>query len=185
MHYVGFWRRVLAYIIDGILINVALFVLHIVTGGAIYQSATYGSQYDGGVGFEVNLTALGTIVTVLGGWLYFALMESSASQATVGKMAIGARVTDLYGNRISFARATGRYFAKILSAMILLIGYIMVAFTARKQGLHDMIAGTLVMNRSAVPAQAQGPAAYAPPPPPPPPGGSHQPPSGRDSNLRR
>jgi uncharacterized RDD family membrane protein YckC len=76
--------------------------------------------------------------------LYFAIMESSSIQATVGKLAVGVVVTDLNGERISFLRATGRYFAKILSAMILMIGYIMVGFTERKQGLHDMIASTLV-----------------------------------------
>jgi uncharacterized RDD family membrane protein YckC len=59
-------------------------------------------------------------------------------------MALSMKVTDLQGNRISFARATGRHFAKYISAMILLIGYIMAGFTERKQALHDMIAGTLV-----------------------------------------
>ena len=87
-------------------------------------------------------------------WLYFALMESSKNQATLGKMALGLRVTDLNGNRISFGKATGRYFGKILSSMTLLIGYIMAAFTAKKQALHDFVAGTLVLSKqSVVPAQ--------------------------------
>jgi uncharacterized RDD family membrane protein YckC len=60
-------------------------------------------------------------------------------------MAIGIKVTDLNGNRISFGRATGRYFAKILSGMILMIGYIMAGFTEKKQALHDMIASCLVV----------------------------------------
>jgi len=77
-------------------------------------------------------------------WIYEAAMESSSKQATLGKMALGLKVTDEQGGRISFARATGRYFAKIISGMILFIGYIMAGFTARKQALHDMIAGTLV-----------------------------------------
>jgi uncharacterized RDD family membrane protein YckC len=72
-------------------------------------------------------------------------MESSSKQATLGKMALALKVTDLQGRRISFARATGRHFAKIISGMILLIGYIMAGFTERKQALHDMIAGTLVI----------------------------------------
>jgi uncharacterized RDD family membrane protein YckC len=189
MPYVGFWRRVLAYLIDAVLINVVLVVLHVATGGMIYETATMGATQDG-VGFQFNTSPLGTIIAFLGGWLYFALMESSARQATLGKMAIGAKVTDLQGQRIGFARATGRYFAKILSAVILLIGYIMVGLTKRKQGLHDMIAGTLVLNRDAVPAQAHGPAAAPPawpqqPPPPPPPPSGHQPPSGRDPDFRR
>jgi uncharacterized RDD family membrane protein YckC len=71
-------------------------------------------------------------------------MESSSYQATLGKMVCGMKVTDLSGNRISFERATGRHFAKYLSGLILCIGYIMVGFTERKQGLHDLLAGTLV-----------------------------------------
>ena len=88
------------------------------------------------------------------GWLYSALMESSANQGTLGKMALGLRVTDLEGRRISFGKATGRYFAKFLSGMTLSIGYIMAAFTAKKQALHDFVAGTLVLSKqSAVSAQ--------------------------------
>ena len=80
------------------------------------------------------------------GVLYFALCESSAWQGTLGKLALGIRVTDLQGKRISFPRALGRYFAKILSAIILGIGFLMVAWIQRKQGLHDMICDTLVLN---------------------------------------
>jgi uncharacterized RDD family membrane protein YckC len=78
-------------------------------------------------------------------WLYFALLESSERGATVGKMAMGLRVVTSDGQRLSFMNATGRYFAKILSAIILFIGFIMVAFADKKRGLHDMIAGTLVI----------------------------------------
>jgi len=77
-------------------------------------------------------------------WFYFAGLESMAG-ATLGKMVLGLSVTDEQGNNISFLRATGRYFAKIISALILCIGYIMVAWDGRKQGLHDKIAGTLVV----------------------------------------
>jgi len=89
------------------------------------------------------LTLAGYIVP----WLYFALMEASAKQATLGKLALGIKVTDEAGNRVSFGRATGRFFSKILSGMILCIGYIMIAFTKKKQGLHDILAGTLVVKR--------------------------------------
>jgi uncharacterized RDD family membrane protein YckC len=98
-------------------------------------------------GFGIHLVrgiVLRTLYFVVG-WSYEAGMESSVKQATLGKMAMGLKVTDEQGNRISFARATGRHFAKIISGMILLIGYIMAGFTARKQALHDMIAGTLVI----------------------------------------
>ena len=85
--------------------------------------------------------------TILVQWLYYALMESSPKQGTLGKMAIGLKVTDLSGNRISFGRATGRYFGRILSGLILDIGFLMIVFTAKKQGLHDIIAGTLVVKK--------------------------------------
>lgn len=85
------------------------------------------------------------VIGLIIGIAYFVGFESSAYQATPGKMALGLIVTDSDGRRISPMRAVGRYFAKILSAMILLIGFIMVAFTERKQGLHDMIASTLVV----------------------------------------
>lgn len=78
-------------------------------------------------------------------WLYFAIMESSTHQGTLGKIALGIKVTDIQGNRISFARATGRYFGKILSGLVLMIGFIMAGFTEKKQALHDILADCLVI----------------------------------------
>ena len=86
------------------------------------------------------------IRTVLN-WLYYALLESSAWQATLGKKALGLEVTDMQGLRIRFGRATGRFFAKIISSIILFMGFIMAGFTEKKQALHDMIAGTLVIRK--------------------------------------
>ena len=142
VQYGGFWWRVLAYFIDYIILNVALSLIGMMLGiGIGMQTMMMGGTSD----FATGASALlGGLVGFVISWLYFAVMESSTKQASVGKMAVGLVVTDERGNRISFARATGRYFAKILSAMILLIGFIMVAFTQRKQGLHDMIASTLV-----------------------------------------
>jgi uncharacterized RDD family membrane protein YckC len=74
-------------------------------------------------------------------------MESSTSQATIGKMLMGIKVTDMNGHRISFARASGRFFGKALSKLIVYIGFIMAAFTEKKQGLHDILAKTLVINK--------------------------------------
>jgi uncharacterized RDD family membrane protein YckC len=85
------------------------------------------------------------LVALVATWLYFALMESSPRGATVGKMVMGLRVVDEQGNRLSFLRATGRFFAKYISAIILMIGFLMAAFTDRKRALHDIIAGTLVV----------------------------------------
>jgi uncharacterized RDD family membrane protein YckC len=121
--YAGFWKRLAAFIIDYLIIGAATFALIFVSMGFLYPAA------------------------IVAGWLYFALMESSEKQATLGKMALGIIVTDMEGERISFGRATGRYFGKILSAIILYIGHIMIAFTEKKQGLHDMLANTLVVNK--------------------------------------
>ena len=89
----------------------------------------------------------GVGLSLCASWLYFALMESSEMQATVGKMALGLYVTDLEGRRVSFGKATARFFGKILSTMTLGIGYIMAGFTVRKQALHDLIAGCLVLRK--------------------------------------
>jgi uncharacterized RDD family membrane protein YckC len=142
--YGGFWIRVVAAIIDAVLVRVVVAPLHLMFGGLGLAGAMSGVP-------RAPLAILGGGVTVIAtvalSWLYEAFMESSSYQATVGKMIFGMRVTDLEGNRISFERATGRHFAKWLSGIILCIGYIMVGFTERKQGLHDLLAGTLVLRK--------------------------------------
>ncbi len=90
-----------------------------------------------------------TVISVVAGWLYYAWMESSQYQGTLGKMALGLTVTDLQGRRVTFARASGRFFAKIITGLIpLAIGYIMAGFTEKKQALHDMIASCLVLRKT-------------------------------------
>jgi uncharacterized RDD family membrane protein YckC len=131
--YGGFWIRVVAYIIDGILLTIVCGVADRLLG--INILATDWDHYD----------PLANVISLVIGWLYFALLESSERGATVGKMVMGLRVVTSDGQRLSFMNATGRYFAKILSAIILCIGFIMVAFTDKKRGLHDIIAGTLVI----------------------------------------
>ncbi len=103
----------------------------------------------GDMSFSANAQSDSPILNLvfsLIGLAYFVGFESSSMQGTFGKRAMGLVVTDLHGRRISLLRAVGRYFAKILSSLILLIGYIMIAFTERKQGLHDMICSTLVVH---------------------------------------
>jgi len=134
-HYGGFWRRYGAYLIDGVIIYVG----YALVGGvfmAIFESV---GEY-GGILFFVMYA-----LVMIGTWLYFILFESSNMQATPGKMALGMKVTDLHGKRLSFGRATGRFFAKIVSGITLYIGYFMIGWTEKKQGLHDIIAGTLVV----------------------------------------
>jgi uncharacterized RDD family membrane protein YckC len=153
--YAGFWRRVVAAILDGFVLGIVTVPLSLALGAGDDIGSNSGMYYS---------PAASSLLTALG-WLYAALMESSSKQATLGKMAMGIIVTDLEGRRIGFGKATGRHFAKILSALIFGIGFLMVAFTQRKQGLHDILAGTLVVKGQA-PSQAQS---MTPPPPPPPP----------------
>jgi uncharacterized RDD family membrane protein YckC len=134
MNFAGFWIRVLAYIIDIIPLLIIGFVLALLSGEDLINTDPSAPIYS-----------FTDLVGLIVGIAYFVGFESSAYQATPGKMALGLIVVDTDGRRISPARAFGRYFAKILSGLILLIGYIMVGFTERKQGLHDMIAGTLVV----------------------------------------
>jgi uncharacterized RDD family membrane protein YckC len=136
VRYGGFWIRVVAAIIDSVIIGLVASPFWVLFGGL---GLVHGFH-------PLGLAVLGAtrIVFFFGSWLYEALMESSSYQATLGKMVLGLKVTDLYGNRISFGRATGRHFAKWVSRATLGIGYIMVGFTERKQGLHDLLAGTLV-----------------------------------------
>lgn len=150
--YSGFWIRFAAYIIDAILQTAVFCPVWIIIGAL--GAATDQTENSAPMAAANVLMNIASIVV---GWLYSAFLESSSWQGTVGKKLLGIRVTDLYGNRIGFGRATGRYFGQILSAMICCIGFIMIAFTEKKQGLHDMLAGTLVIN---------GAANIAPPPPP-------------------
>lgn len=135
--YAGFWRRFAAWFIDTIILMVGGLIISFAFGGVITSKGVSGESRKGAA----------NILGMLVGWLYHALMESSVKQASLGKMALGLMVTDLSGQKISFARATGRHFAKIISALILFIGFIMAGFTSKKQALHDMIASCLVVRQ--------------------------------------
>jgi uncharacterized RDD family membrane protein YckC len=145
--YGGFWIRFVAWLLDVIIVGLVLMPFRMAILGVMGVSMGVGGMRDNPANLFVMLPALGLsgMVMMAGSWLYEALMTSSSKQATIGKMALGLKVTDLRGQRLTFARATGRYFAKYLSSMTLLIGYIIAGFTARKQALHDFAAGTYVV----------------------------------------
>lgn len=140
--YGGFWIRVVAAIIDNVILRVVVAPVGLIFGGLGFAGGLLGGLPH--VGVALLGGGLTFVFFLFGKWLYEAFMESSSYQATIGKMICGLRVTDLNGNRISFERATGRYFAKFLSVMFLGFGFLMAGFTERKQGLHDLLAGTLV-----------------------------------------
>lgn len=154
--YAGFWKRFVAYVIDSIIVGIGGIVILIpffaAIGVSVFSMNNTDSYSDSGEAVRFLLAMLAAYVLLIvgilaAGWLYFALMESSGQQGTLGKMAISIKVTDLSGNRISFGRASGRYFGKIVSSLALGIGYLMAGFTQQKQALHDIIAGCLVTNK--------------------------------------
>lgn len=130
--------------IDRILLSVVLTPFILVFMVPVMRSAIRGEMDDGPPAWFFSTFPLLILAVILVQWLYDALLTSSTWQATVGKKLLKLKVTDMEGNKISFGRATGRFFGKLLSGMMCNIGYIMAAFTERKQALHDMIAGTLV-----------------------------------------
>ncbi|MFL5758687.1 MAG: RDD family protein [Thermomicrobiales bacterium] len=138
--YAGFWRRFFASCIDGILVTIATRIVR-----EVIERIVEANSFD--VLVIVMWNAIYLLLLFLIDWLYYAWQESSRHQATIGKRALGIVVTDLHGNRISFGRAIGRHFAHYISFLTLLIGYLIQPFTKRRQALHDLIAGTLVVRR--------------------------------------
>jgi len=151
--YAGFWLRFLAWMIDqAMLVGIGFVLL-----GRLASLARAGGMFDNSFepldDIDNWYAVLGLAATVLFGvfflvlsWLYHALMESSAWQGTMGKRALGIVVTDLSGARVNFGRASGRFFGRLVTLMIPLgIGYILAAFTAQKQALHDLLSSCLVL----------------------------------------
>lgn len=142
--YGGFWIRLVAALIDGLIISIIGYLGSLIVGFVVGGFVGMVGNADAGIGMGMLAGGLFSFVI---NWYYFTYMESSKKQATFGKAAVGLIVTDLNGNRISFGKANVRFFSKILSCLILYIGFLMVAFTKKKQGLHDMIAETLVIKK--------------------------------------
>jgi uncharacterized RDD family membrane protein YckC len=121
LQYAGFWIRVGAYLIDALILIIPNVIFTFVLPQVI-----------------------SSVASIAVGIAYFGYLESSEKQATFGKQAVGIKVGGINGEQISMGNAIGRYFAKILSGLILLIGFIMVAFDSKNQGLHDKLANTYV-----------------------------------------
>lgn len=156
--YAGFWLRLVAYLIDSAIFSVAGLLIAVPTVVSIVAVAVGFKEIENPIELlsEGNLLRIGLIlgivilvalISLVAGWLYYSLMESSKFGGTLGKMAVGIKVTDMTGNRVTFARATGRYFARIVSNFTMLIGYIMAGFTEKNQALHDILANCLVVKK--------------------------------------
>ena len=156
--YAGFWVRFVASLIDGLILGIPFWIVVMVL---IFMLGGFGLMLHRNPVNPVDPRAaaalfapifffflLGMLAFLILQWLYFAAMESSERQATFGKSVMSLRVAGYEGQRISFGHATGRFFAKLVSGMIPLgLGYIMAGFTEKKQALHDLIAGTLVLKK--------------------------------------
>lgn len=160
----GFWRRCAAMAIDGLLIGIVAGALQVGLAGAGF--AALMPRSDGGMPNVLALIPMlmsVMLIAFVGQWLYFAMFESSAGQATPGKRAMGLKVVGETGHRIGFGKASARYFGKILSGMLFNIGYLMAGLTERKQALHDLMANTFVVFRTVEPGSP--PPAERPPMP--------------------
>ena len=155
IEYAGFWMRFVAYIIDGIIITFLEFLVVLpllgLVGLKVFELSTIQDLENADPEFYVPIIASAitglSLSILLITWFYYALLQSGTRQATVGKMALGIKVIDINGDRLTFARASLRYFSKILSGLFMMIGYIMAGFTEKKQALHDMIANTYVVRK--------------------------------------
>src|SRR5580704_6845001 len=153
--YAGFWLRVVAHLIDDLVLGIGIGIL-VLIGVAMVGIDSIRSMAEGMKGEDFQMPApiisaifCVTVAAIVLVWIYNASMEGSKHQGTLGKMALGLIVTDSQGRPIGFGHATGRYFAKIITGLIPLgIGYAMAGFTDKKQALHDMIAGCLVLRRT-------------------------------------
>ncbi|ASG66438.1 RDD family protein [Idiomarina sp. X4] len=141
----GFWLRLAAAIIDTIITQLGLTIIGVIIGifVGIFMGAAGSPMGD----IEMVAGGIGYVIGIVGQWLYFTIFEISGWMATPGKKILGLQVTDMNGQQIGFGRANGRYWGKIVSALLLMVGFIMIAFTEKKQGLHDIMAGTLVIKK--------------------------------------
>ena len=147
--YAGFWKRVAAYFVDYMVFTPILlicFALYVYFSPYTWDEIIYSYYYNPYVDPDYYLFYL--LPSTIVGILYFCGMESSSKQATLGKMVLGIKVVDMNDKQISFGRALGRHFGKWISMLLCYIGFIMVGFTQKKQGLHDMLAAAQVINRN-------------------------------------
>jgi uncharacterized RDD family membrane protein YckC len=142
--YAGFWRRFAAYTIDYVILGYFLNSFY-----WFMMNQLRLSMRDVPMDMDVEIFGnfIFSLFAFVVNWCYFSGMESSPLQATIGKFLVGIYVTDLDQQRIGFGKATGRFFAKIISGLILTVGYWLAGFTREKQALHDMIAGSLVLRK--------------------------------------
>lgn len=151
--YAGFWKRTAAYLLDYIIYMTAVWIINVIVGITLALFIPSLAQTPAS---SFSPLLLGYALIPLAIYLfYYVYLESSPWQATPGKLALGIKVTDLNGNRISFWRSLGRHAGELVSSLTMCIGYLMCGWTAHKQCLHDMMANCLVVDRNYDPHQTQ------------------------------
>lgn len=149
LEYAGFWLRLAAHIIDHFIVGFVLGSIVSFTMLIMGISASIFGDLDNPANQMIfmSFTMVIGVAALVITWLYYAMMECSSYQGTLGKMALSIKVTDMEGGPVTFAQATGRFFAKFISSLILYFGYFMIGFTQKKQGLHDILASCLVVRK--------------------------------------
>jgi uncharacterized RDD family membrane protein YckC len=139
--YAGFWRRLLAYLIDSVFLS----GIELALAGAVFVIAPSTMQ---GVqsGATQAIAEVGPVAAAIA-WAYYGIFESSPARGTLGKIALGLYLGDAHGDPITFRRAILRNWLKTFSWLTLGAGFLLAGFTPRKQALHDLLAGTLVLRR--------------------------------------
>lgn len=166
MLYAGFWKRLCAYFLDGIVtyilfvvFGLLIIVIRKLFGWWPITAAPVALEELPPIRLYLQIF-VGFLPFIIFKWLYYAIMEASRLRSTFGKKIMGLVVVDERLGRVSFWRASGRYWARFLSILTVSIGYMMAGFTAKKQALHDLVTGTLVLNQSVLEFGQGGPAPH-------------------------
>jgi uncharacterized RDD family membrane protein YckC len=142
--FAGFWLRAVAYLIDTVFISLVFGLI------ASFYPSTF-IKFPGAASISLTslpqLTPIAFAITITATWFYYTMFEASIWQATPGKRVMRLYVADLNGQRVTFARAAARNFAKMISSLTFLVGYLVAGFTEKKQALHDILASCLVLRR--------------------------------------
>lgn len=157
----GLWKRLFASILDYFIIYVlamTLAFLKIMFDMLVGMGKTL-ILLDSRA-FEIIYASVRLAAGISVPWLYYAILESSKLQGTFGKKALGIIVVDQNYERVSFGRATGRFWSRILSFLTIYVGYIMTAFTKKKQALHDIIVKTYVVDKKVLELSKGNPELY-------------------------
>lgn len=145
--YAGFWRRFIAAVLDQIILLVGRAFVYGAIGLIIYAMLfVFDARNQIDLVFRIYAAIL-ALVDFWITWIYFAAMESSTLQGSLGKLALGIRVSNTDMKRITFEQATARYFAKIISSLTIGVGYLLCAYSSKKQALHDFIGKTVLVVR--------------------------------------